>query len=464
MKNILNRIDFSYIYSFLGEATLGLTFFLYILLGRLLGPERYGVFTSADALAGILTFFILFGFSDLLLREVAASPQTGLKSTTTFLLIESLNCLVVLAFLLPLSKALGFEGNDIIVCYLVVIAGGCRCTKQTLRSVFRGLGQFRSETISVTIERLALSVSAGAVLFITNSLVWVVGTMALVRLIDSVGLFYYLKRKESISSPITLNSFRSSFMMAYPFAASGVLWVLYYQVDMLMLKVLAPSEEVGFYGAAYSLIGIFSALPRIIFYVTSPRLAQCYAQDPSQLPEKIRQASLLLLIVVLPCITIAGFFQTFLVTVTYGADFLPAVTALSLLLPSLSMKMFASLVSFVFQATRREKLLPLVLLATVCINISANAILIPRLGSVGAALATLLSEIIFATIGLGLVIRVGYRQVGSILFAVAVISLIVASIPSLMLYGLNLVVAAGLMAASLVAIALLVRRRMRPAV
>ena len=464
MKKLLKKIDFSYVYSFLGEATLALTFILYALLARFFGPERFGIFTSANALAGILTFFVIFGFSDLLSREIAASPQQGLKSTTTFLCIESMNCLIVLLCLLPIAKALGFAGSDIIVCYLVVLAGGFRCAKQTLRSVFRGLGQFRSETISVAIERSTLFLAAIAVLAVTQSLIWVVAAMALVRCLDTFGLFFYLRRKVSISSPITLGHFGNSFKMAYPFAISGVLWVLYYQVDVLMLKALSSSQQVGFYGTAFGLIEIFSALPRVIFYVSFPRLTQCYAQTPEQLPNKIRQAALLLLASVLPFITLAGFAQTLLIQTIYGEAFLPAVGALSLLLPSLSMKMFGSLVSYTFQSIRKEKLLPFILLATVCINVIANAILIPQIGAMGAALATLISEISFASVGLLLFIRVGYQQVGIVLLCVAIAGLLVASIPSLLLYGLNAYVAVGLMSAGLGAITWLMRQRMKPAV
>jgi len=440
---------------------LALTFVLYALIGRVVGPETYGIFTSANALAGILTFFILFGFADLLSREVAADPQKGLGSTSTFLFVEAINCCVVLLCLWPIARALGFEGSEMIVCYLVVIAGGGRCTKQTLRAAFRGLGKFRSETISVSIERSALFLLTSGVLLLTQSLAWVVGTMALVRVLDTLYWFSYLKRKESLVVPITLPEIRRSFAMAYPFAISGVLWILYYQVDILMLKSLSTAQQVGFYGAAYSLLEIFSALPRVVFSVSFPKLTRCYATTPALLPQQIRKTALLLVSVVLPFVVIAGFAQTLLITYTYGARYLPAVSALSLLLPSLAMKMFASLGSYVFQATRREKLLPFVLLATVCFNIAVNAVLIPQLGAVGAALATLLSELAFALVGLALIIKIGYRQIGLILLLVALLGLAVASTPSMLLYGVTLPVVAAIAVVGSGAITLLMHQKIR---
>ncbi|NEO98900.1 MAG: flippase [Symploca sp. SIO2E9] len=457
MKTLLSRLDLSYIYAFLSEATLGLTFIFYIILARILGPEQYGMFAAATALVGILAFFIQFGLPALLGREVAANPQEGSKSTIKFLLLEGLNSLPVLILLLPLAHALGFKGTGITICYLVVLAEICRSAKQTLRSVFRGLGQFRTESISVAIERFLVVLLAGLILFLSEDLVWVVATLVLVRMLDILGLLYYLGKKTQISSPISFKSLLQTLRMAYPFAISSVLWILYYQIDILMLKGLATTEEAGLYSAAYRLIEIFSSLPRVIFLVTFTRFARCQATEPERLPEEIHKSAYLLLAGVLPVLVTAGLFQTPLVETIYGQAFSPAINSLTILLPSLGIKMFGTLVEYFLQATGREKSLPPLLLTTVIINIVSNGILIPRMGAVGAALATLLSEIVLATFGLSLMIRIGYKRVGQRLLLIAVISLLVAAIPSLMLNGLNLIVAIGLMVLSLAIIIFLMR-------
>ncbi|MDJ0795277.1 MAG: flippase [Calothrix sp. MO_167.B12] len=437
MKTLLSRLDFSYIYAFLGEITLGITFLFYILLARFLGPEQYGIFASATALGGILAFFIQFGLPTLLAREVAADPHEGSKSTIKFLLLEVLNSLPVLILLLPLAQILGFKGTGIMVCYLVVLAEICRSAKQTLRAVFRGIGKFRDETVSVAIERLFVAIIAGTVLLWSQDLVWVVATLVIVRQLDILGLIYYLNKQTSIWSPINIKSLWKILQMAYPFALSGVLWVLYYQIDVLMLKVLAPTEQAGFYSASYRIIEIFSALPRVIFLVTFTRFAQCHAKTPERLPEEINKSVLLLLVIVLPILAIAAFYQTNLVTTIYGQAFSPAVNSLAILLPSLSIKMFATLMEYFLQATGREKSLPPLLLSTVLVNIIVNTILIPILGAVGAAVATLISEIILAIFGLNLMIRIGYKQVGKRTRLIAIISLLLAATPSLIINGLN---------------------------
>ena len=88
MRNALARLDFSYLYAFLGELTLGLTFVFYILLARILGAEQYGVFASASALGAILALFIQFGLPILINREVAADPLNGSRTTIQYLLLD----------------------------------------------------------------------------------------------------------------------------------------------------------------------------------------------------------------------------------------------------------------------------------------------------------------------------------------------------------------------------------------
>lgn len=448
MKTLLARLDLSYIYAFLSEATLGLTLVFYIILARVLGSEQYGIFAAAAALGGILSVFIQFGLPDLLVREVAINPYDGPKSTIIFLLLEGLSSLVLLFCLLPIIHVLNFTGTGVTVCYLVFFSEVCRSAKQTLRSVLRGLGQFGSETTSVTIERTLSYFLAAIVLFWSKNLVWVVGTLVLIRAIDIGGLLIYLNKKLPISTEISFLRLWQSFRMAYPFAIFGVLWILYYQLDLLMLQGLATTKETGFYDAAYRIIEIFSALPRVIFYVALTQFAHCYATDSEKLPEEIYKSIRLLLVIMLPVLLGAEFFQTILVTTLYSEAFTPTIAFLAILLPSLGVKMFGTLIMSFLQATQQEKYLPSLLLSTVLINIVANVILIPHWGGVGAAIATLLSEIALVIAGSILIIRMKYQGLGQRICQLAIMSLLLLALPSLMMIGLNPAFGFGLITAS----------------
>ncbi|MGB3240457.1 MAG: oligosaccharide flippase family protein [Geitlerinemataceae cyanobacterium] len=457
MRKFLARLDLSYFYALLGEATLGLTLIFQIFIGRVLGLEQYELFAAASALGAILALLIQFGLPVLLNREVAANPQEGPKSTIQFLVLELLMSLPVFLILFPLAQLLKYEGNGILVCYIVVFSEICRAMKMTLRSVLRGQGWFRGETISVALERSSTVLLAGTVLVLTRDLVWLVVSISIVRALDIVGLIYYLSRRLRLWSPISPSRFAETLRVAYPFAISGVLWILYYQVDVVMLKAMAPPGAAGAYSASYRIMEMFFALSRVVFYVAFNRFAKYHASDPSRLPEQLYKATRLLLGVVLPVVILAGIFQNNLVHI-FGEEFAElSIVSLSILLPSLGISMFGNLSHRFLQATEQEKSLPPILFITTGSNVTLNLLLIPYLGGMGAAIATVASEVILCIQGMSLIIRMGYNEIGKRLLAISLLSLTTAACPSLIWHGLYPPVVFALMAACIVALLGLMR-------
>jgi O-antigen/teichoic acid export membrane protein len=457
MRQFLARLDLSYFYALLGEATLGLTLIFQIFIGRFLGLADYELFAAASALGAILALLIQFGLPVLLNREVAANPEEGPQSTIQFLLLELLTSLPVFLLLFPLAQLLKYEGNGILVCYIVVFSEICRAMKMTLRSVLRGRGWFRGETVSVALERASTVLLAGIVLVLTKDLVWLVVSMTIARALDIVGLIYYLSRRVKLWAPIRPSHFAETLRVAYPFAVSGVLWILYYQVDVVMLKAMAEPGQAGAYSASYRIMEMFFALSRVVFYVAFTRFAKYYANDPSRLPEQLYKASRLLLGVVLPVVVVAGIFQNNLVQI-FGEEFAElSIQSLTILLPSLGISMFGNLSHRFLQATGQEKSLPPILFITTGSNVGLNLLLIPHFAGMGAAIATVTSEVILCIQGMSLIMRMGYEGVGKRLLGISLLSLTTAACPSLIWHGLYPPFVLALMAACIVAILVLMR-------
>lgn len=459
MKNFLTRLDLSYLYVFLGEATLGLTFIFYILLARVLGPEQYGIFTSASALGAILALLIQFGLPVLLNREVSANPEVGSQLTIQFLVLELLTSIPTFILLYPISIVMGYNNeNTLLICYIVVFSEICRALKMTLRGTLKGMGWFRTETVSVALERAATVLISLGVLYATKSLILVVITIVVVRLLDILFLLYYLSRKLPVWSPFTISDCWNSLRMAYPFALSGVLWILYYQVDLVMLQAIGTTVEAGYYSAAYKVMEMFFALPRVIFQVVFTRFAKYHANDPSRLPEQLYKATRLLLMGVLPAVIIAGFLQQILLPLIYGPEFVKSVYSLAVLLPSLGISMFGNLSQRFLQATGQEKRLPNILFWTALANVVINWFLIPRFGGPGAAIATLISEISLCLLALQIMISAGYGHMAQQIRVIALLSLLTAACPSFIIYGLHPGLGIALMVGSLLAILYLFQR------
>ena len=64
-----------------------------------------------------------------------------------------MGALVVLLLLFPITRLLGVTGLDVAIFYLVILAEVSRSIVLTLRSLLKGMGQFRAEMVVVSIER-----------------------------------------------------------------------------------------------------------------------------------------------------------------------------------------------------------------------------------------------------------------------------------------------------------------------
>jgi len=256
-----------------------------------------------------------------------------------------------------------------------------------------------------------------------------------------------------------LNMARSlgAFKMALPLALSGVLWIVFYQADILMLKGIAPAGEAGFYSASYRIMEIFSALYRVVFYVSFTRLSQSFGDNAQQMARQVYRTTLLLTVGILPVVLLASVFQIPLVNLIYGETYAPSVRSLSILLPSIAVIIFGELARYILIAMKRDRYLPPLLVGAVLLNVAANLVLIPRWGGAGAAIATLVSEAALTLVCLQVLIKLGYQRIGWTISAITLLGLGIVALPSLLLNSLVSVWIGGLGILGVGAIAFLLR-------
>lgn len=452
----IRNLDFAILYAMLGESTLAMTFALYVMIARIVGPEQYGIFSAATALTGILGVLIQFGLPVLLTRNVAHRAAVSMAEAGRYAIMQIANSLPLLAIMPVILHLTGFTHSGKLLCYLLISAELCRSIKMLWRGVMKGSSHFKLESISVFIERAWTTLLAAVILLLTHNLILTTLAFALARMLDVIltGLFLKNRFQAALPPPPIFPSYRK----ALPFALHGLLWVLYYQVDMVMLKAITQPEEVGFYGAAYRVMEIFSALPRVVFYVAFTRFAQTYAHAPEALPAQVYHSIKSLMIIVLPAIVVAGLLQPWIIPMLYGASYQIAVYILAILIPGLSVKMFSTLCEEFLLATGNETKLPPLLLVVAIVNIGTNLLLIPHWGAMGAAIATVVSEIVFCLLGIRLLKHSMIRPQRPLLLGLLTACAALALSPSLLLTAIPKAWILSIIGIAVIALASMIRQ------
>ncbi len=197
------------------------------------------------------------------------------------------------------------------------------------------------------------------------------------------------------------NLFRSLLSFGLPTVPAGLAAMVIQVIDRPILEALTDKTTVGVYQANYRL-GIFMMLIVSMFDFAWRPFFFTYAKDPEakNLFARVLTYFLLLMTVVF---LILGFFLEEIVKapIFFGYSILPSPywPGLSIVPVILLAYMFLGM-SNNFAASvyieKRTKKLPLVTFLGAAVNVAANLLLIPPLGIMGAALATLLSYAVMA--------------------------------------------------------------------
>lgn len=173
--------------------------------------------------------------------------------------------------------------------------------------------------------------------------------------------------------------------------------VVWQRSEVFFLERLASLEQVGFYSMAFTLTAMIMGLGWALINGFFPAIARDHgAQRNDGVRDKITQATVLALVFAVP-FTFGGLATIpELLSLVYGERWLPAVPAARVLLLGLAPGVIAGVFGLTVTAINRPwALLPLSG-GVAALNLVLDIVLIPRYGSLGAALANTTTQVCFA--------------------------------------------------------------------
>jgi O-antigen/teichoic acid export membrane protein len=179
---------------------------------------------------------------------------------------------------------------------------------------------------------------------------------------------------------------------AAPFWLAGAFTLVYARADVLLLKPLSTDAEVGAYRAAGQLVEVVKQLPVLLMTATFPQLARAFHESRAGLARVERTLGGLLAAGGLVAGVALFAAADPIVGLAFGADFARAVPALRTMALAVPLLYLNCGVLHFFVARDRGTLNMAFAAAMVVVNVAANLLLDGRLGAVGAAVATVVTE------------------------------------------------------------------------
>ncbi|PIT93086.1 MAG: hypothetical protein COU06_01630 [Candidatus Harrisonbacteria bacterium CG10_big_fil_rev_8_21_14_0_10_38_8] len=369
--------------------------FVVILIARYLSIADYGLFSYVLTISAFLTIFTDIGIGAVVTRESAKDKSLRKVYLATALGIKFVMIIIsialVFSFAQDITKINGIAPLLLPLSFLFVFDS----LRDFIGSFIRSLEKMELEAYVKIVTNSVLGVIVVIVLLnqaTTYLLIWAYAIGTGVGLVLS--LFYVREYLSRIFFSFDRSLVKKIIFTALPVGMLMVLGALMLNTDMIMLGWWTSAEEIGYYSAALKIIMVLYVIPNLISSSIFPSLSRYDKDNIQKFREVFERGITLSLAIALPfCLGGVVVAKPLLISL-FGGQYEPAVTTFVILLLSLPIVFTTTLFSNgLFALNLQNRFIIFVLIGLVS-NIVFNWLLIPVMGIMGVAYATILSQLI----------------------------------------------------------------------
>jgi len=402
------------------------TALLYIILARALGVEEFGRFMFALSFTGIFLTFIDYGFNLLIVKEVSQKPESLKNWVRSIINAKILLSLFFTLILFLTLKVLKYPSETLLIVGILWLSAIFYSFGFFFNNVFRGLNQFQYETYPTILLNALQFIVVGIFLLLGFKTLSVAIAYLFARMLYFAYSAYLLSSKVS-KIPITYNLRESikSLKTALPYGIHAILATLYFQIDTVLLSYFKGNIEVGYYQAAMRILMATMIVYEVIVSAFFPVIGASIRNDK----EKFEKYAMFLNKIVIYVGLVFGIgifiFSEPMIKLLYGSQYQNSVIIMQILAIVIFLRFLGAGYALFITVAEGQKYRAIGVSLSVIVSIILNILLIPKLGGIGAAVASLVTHIVLDSIYFYFSVRLTKSVfVGSDLLKVTLILLI----------------------------------------
>lgn len=369
------------------------SFFYTVFLARILGVDNFGLFTVALSYFSLISAVADFGISRYLIREIAR----GGKDTSTLIsniLILRLTVIAVVFALFSVGMTLLDPNVDRVSLTLIA-----------LLSIFPQAVALTIDGVFVAVNRIKLAALGLIFLSVVTALLGVslvcsgygaMGASAALffgELFYGLSMWFLLTREKIIFRPaVETKILKEIIVGSLPYGLLGILGLLYFKIDTILLSYMRGSFETGIYAAAYKFLEAIIFIPSAISTALFPILAKLHDSDPGHVKRIYYKGLWVMLFISLPILI--GYVLILPIIIRFFLpQYLESIFVLQVLALTIPLMFIHTPATVALLSTDKYiKEVVTISFGTLAFNLILNILLIPQFGYLAAAFITVLSE------------------------------------------------------------------------
>ncbi|MEP6918016.1 MAG: oligosaccharide flippase family protein, partial [Acidobacteriota bacterium] len=248
-----------------------------LIVPRQLGPELFGAFQFSDYFSA--TFFVIsiLGFDTYIRKEVSVRAAHASEFFGGLLVLRAAASLVALALMLVacvLSHKPAYVRNLLLIFSLYQVLMILNTSYATLLNAVSSVRRLSALNVVAKCSWVVIVMAVAAVGGGAAGFAW---ALVASEGLKAAALTWIVRRELSLSFRIDLRAARAALTASMPFWVVSVTGTLYANADVSLMSFRTSDIEVGWYGAAVSLVGMMMLFTVIMHNVFLPMISRASA-------------------------------------------------------------------------------------------------------------------------------------------------------------------------------------------
>ncbi len=390
-----------------------------IIIARYLGVSDYGIVSFAISFTSLVGIVMDLGMSTYITREIAKNRNSVNKYFNNIFIFKLILAIILFFISGLILYLLGYPQWTILITLLFTIELIFMSMTVFLNGVFQAFEEVKYQAIGSILNSSLLLIG------ILITLGFDLGVVA-IALSYTLSYFIYfsyilLKYIQTFSFPkfeIDVKFIKRVLIESIPFGLTNFFYTIYFSIDIVMLSYISGDYATGLYKSAYNIITVFTTFFVVYQAVIFPVMSKFFKESQNLIKISYELSIKYLLLIIIPISAIIFFYARPIVDLIYSNQYSLASTPVQILIWTVLFLFINGAASVLLNAINQEKTVTKIYIIAALFNVCLNLILIPVYSYDGAAIATVISEILITILTLYFISKTNYKPDLSLLKSV----------------------------------------------
>ena len=331
-----------------------LAFVWTILTARYLGPSDYGIFGTAVSLSTLFGVFATFGISTYIVRSISTDFENEDKYVNNTLSLKIFLAIIYFTLIFITTVLLGWKRYVIGICLLFALEYFIKTIDDIFFASFQAHEKMKYQAITNIVFNVLTFVFIVLVVLTDWGLLGITFAYIFANL---AGMFYayYAMRKHIMKPKLTFDFqfYKKLIKAGIPFALTGIFYIIYYSIDVVMITQFSSTYATGLYNSAYKLINVLNLFYSIYTAAVFPVMSKLFVGEKDLLNMSFIKSMKYLTLVTLPIAVFTTFYGYDLIAI-YGSEFMEAGGVLQILIWTVCFLFINGACSLILNASHKE--------------------------------------------------------------------------------------------------------------